>query len=102
MARRAEFSAGEHGAVEGRLAAMIAHWHTLGRTSVAGLRETFLQRPGALTYRAQASPEGDRADASSHLMVEPRAFDMLLDAIPWSYKILRLPWMPEVLHVEWR
>jgi hypothetical protein len=34
--------------------------------------------------------------------VPPRAFDMLLDRLPWGYVTIRFPWMPEVLHVDWR
>ncbi len=79
-------------AVEGLLGGIIANWTALGRTSVAGLRETFLQREGRLTLK----------DDAWHLLVEPRAFDMLLDRLPWSIATLRLAWMDRVLHVEWR
>jgi hypothetical protein len=82
----------EQEALEGLLHAMIRHWKRLGRTSPAGLRETFLSRPGQL----------ERADTHWRLRVESRAFDMLLDDLPWAFKTVRLPWMPEVLHVEWR
>lgn len=82
----------EHEAVDGLLVAMIRHWKRLGRTSPAGLRDTFLQRPGLL----------ERGQAHWRLRVESRAFDMLLDDLPWAFKTVRLPWMPEVLHVEWR
>lgn len=82
----------EREALDGLLLAMIRHWQRLGRTSPAGLRETFLSRPGQL----------ERADTHWRLRVESRPFDMLLDDLPWSFKTVRLPWMPEVLHVEWR
>jgi hypothetical protein len=36
------------------------------------------------------------------LKVQPRAFDMLLDRLPWGFSIIKLPWMQGVLHVEWR
>ena len=36
------------------------------------------------------------------LTVEPGPFDMLLDRIPWGYGLLKLPWMAQVLHVDWR
>ena len=82
----------ERAAAESLMQGMIRNWSALGKTSVAGLRETFLQRDGNLRL-------GD--DAWS-LLVEPRAFDMLLDRCPWSFAIIRLPWMHQVLHVEWR
>jgi hypothetical protein len=82
----------ERSAVDGLLAAVIQHWKVLGTTSLAGLRETFLQREGRLQH----------ADEHWQLNIEPRPFDMLIDQLPWGYATIRHPWMKEVLHVEWR
>ena len=60
--------------IEGLIQGLIQNWKTVGNTSVAGLRETFLQREGRLQLR----------DDAWHLLVEPRAFDMLLDSLPWK------------------
>ncbi|HEX7944708.1 MAG TPA: contractile injection system tape measure protein, partial [Phenylobacterium sp.] len=59
---------------------------------VAGLRESFFQRQGALTAEAEAW----------RLKVQPRAFDMLIDQIPWGFTTQRMPWMAQVLYVDWR
>jgi len=82
----------EQAAAQQMLQGVIAHWNALGRTSIQGLRESFLQREGRLS----------RDEVAWRLRVAPRAFDVLLDRVPWSYTMLKLPWMPEVLHVEWR
>ena len=82
----------ERSAADGMLQAMIEHWRALGQTSVAGLRESFLQRTGRLEHQ----------DEAWQLQVEPRAFDMLLDRLPWGYATIKFSWMPEVLHVDWR
>jgi hypothetical protein len=74
------------------LEGVITHWTALGRTSVAGLRETFLQREGRLL----------REESGWRLQVAARPFDMLLDRLPWGMAVIKLPWMPEVLHVDWR
>ena len=74
------------------LAAILTHWRALGRTSVAGLRESFLQREGRL----------GRQDAGWQLKVAARPFDMLLDRLPWAYKTLKFAWMEDVVHVDWR
>jgi Contractile injection system tape measure protein len=79
-------------AVDALLLAMIGHWHALGHTSPAGLRESFLQRHGALAHD----------ETGWRLLVEPRSYDVLLDTLPWGFKTLRFPWMKEVLHVQWR
>lgn len=76
----------------GLLEAVIAHWRALGSTSVAGLRQTFLQREGRLWHEGPAW----------RLRVAPSAFDMLLDRLPWGLSTVKFPWMTEVLHVEWR
>jgi hypothetical protein len=82
----------QRGQVDGLLTAMIQHWTTLGNTSIAGLRETFLNRPGTLRLQ----------DDAWRLKVEERAFDVLLDRIPWSYSTIKYPWMQRVIYVEWR
>jgi hypothetical protein len=82
--------------LDGLLQAVIAHWRALGSTSPDGLRQTFLQREGRLTH--------ERAEAGQHwqLAVKSGPFDMLLDRLPWSYSTIKLPWMHEVLYVDWR
>jgi hypothetical protein len=76
----------------GLLQAMIQHWRTLGNTSVSGLRESFLQRSGRLELR----------DDVWHLRVEEKAYDLLLDRLPWSYSMIKYSWMPLGLQVDWR
>ena len=87
-----DLRAQEHTAIEEMLAAIIAHWKAIGRTSIAGLRESFLQREG----RIASSEEAWR------LRVESKCFDMLLDRLPWGYAMVKYPWMKRVLHVDWR
>lgn len=78
------------------LPAVVAHWRALGQTSSHGLRQTFLRRIGRLV-------EHETFDGGHwRLKVQPNPFDVLLDRLPWSYGTIRLPWMKEVIHVEWR
>ena len=78
------------------LSAVIEHWKTIGNTSISGLRQSFLQRSGRLTRKESDLPD------QWQLTVEPRAFDMLLDRLPWSYSTIKMPWMAGALHVDWR
>ena len=73
------------------LAAAIEHWAKLGSTSPTGLRESFLSRDGKIA----------RADSGYVLTVEQRAVDVLLDTLPWTLSIVRLPWMAGPLMVDW-
>ena len=74
------------------LIAVIRYWSALKNTSPAGLQESFLQRSGKLTQK----PDGDWL-----LQVEQKSYDMLLDQIPWVYSMVKLPWMPTLLWVEY-
>jgi hypothetical protein len=73
------------------LASVVGHWKALRGTSVEGLRASFLLRTGLL----------ERADDGWRLRVEPAAFDVLLDHLPWGFALARLPWMPRPVHTEW-
>jgi Contractile injection system tape measure protein len=92
IAAAIDISDTEREAMLGLLTSMIQHWKILGSTSIAGLRESFLQREGRLLCN----------DDAWTLQVQPRAFDMLLDQIPWGYATLRFPWMKRLIHVDWR
>jgi hypothetical protein len=73
------------------LLSVIEYWNILGETSVAGLRESFLQRNGKLTF-----------DGKSWLLqVEQKPFDMLLQHLPWNISMIQLPWMKYMLKTEW-
>ena len=87
-----EISAQEKEAVEALIQGMIANWTVLGNTSIKGLRESFLQRPGWLQLK----------DDAWHLQVQPGTFDMLLDRLPWSFSIIKHPWMERPVHINWR
>jgi hypothetical protein len=84
--------------LEQLLQAVIAHWKAVGHTSVAGLRESFLQREGRLQQDKTPAGEPPRW----RLRVHTRGIDVLLDRLPWSFQTIRLPWMQGALHVEWR
>lgn len=77
--------------VDNLLAAVRSHWKALGNTSVDGLRLSFLQRRGLLR----------RADGAWQLHMQAEAFDLLLKLLPWSIGLVKLPWMPLPLMVEW-
>ncbi|MCD8172379.1 MAG: hypothetical protein LUD76_02800 [Alistipes sp.] len=70
----------------------ILHWTKLKGSSAEALREGFLQRDGRLEFLA------DRIE----LAVETKSYDMLLDSLPWSYSVVKYPWMPQPLMVKWR
>lgn len=92
LARIGPLTADEKATSEGMLGAALGQWEALKSTSIAGLRETFLQRPGKLVW----SPD------KVTLTVETKTVDILLDQCPWSLALIKLPWMALPLYVTWR
>ncbi len=76
---------------EALLTAVIANWSVLKQTSPEGLRQAFLQREGILRHN----------DSGWQLKVQRQPHDILLDFLPWSYSILKLPWMQDMMFVDW-
>lgn len=77
--------------VQGLLEAVIQNWKGIGRTSVNGLQVTFLQKEGSLKRQGEGW----------HLGIERKTVDVLLDRLPWTISIIRLPWVEETIFVEW-
>lgn len=77
---------------EDLLKAALSRWSALKNTSIAGLRETFLQRAGKLEWLPERVA----------LTVETKTVDILLDQLPWSISLIKLPWMALPLYVTWR
>lgn len=74
------------------LGAVIRHWEVLKNTGIDGLRGTFLLRAGKISLRG----DGDWC-----LQVEGKAYDILLEQLPWGIGMIKLPWMQRMLWVEW-
>lgn len=73
------------------LEAIIGHWPALKNTSVAGLQEAFLQREGKLSLQ----------ENTWVLQVSQKAYDLLLNDLPWTIHTVKLPWMGRAIRTEW-
>jgi hypothetical protein len=78
-------------ACEELLEEVIQYWSRLKNTGNDALRKTFLCRMGKLS----------RANNGWLLQIEQKSFDVLLGGLPWSINVIKLPWMKEILYVEW-
>ncbi|MCW5519050.1 hypothetical protein J1N09_04320 [Aureitalea sp. L0-47] len=78
--------------VDSLLEAVTQQWSALNNTTIDALRGSFLMRSGKL----------EEMEESIHLKLEQKAFDMLLDSIPWNISSIKLSWMPKILKVVWR
>ena len=71
---------------------VIKNWPSVNGTSIDGIRETFFRREALLTYTEDAI----------ELNVERKTVDILLDGLPWSFSIVKLPWMKKMIQVIWQ
>lgn len=74
------------------LASVIGRWSVLKNTSEEGLRNNFLKRNGKL--------QADRA-GQWKLTVPRKTEDILLEMMPWGFSVIKLPWMDNILFVDW-
>lgn len=73
------------------LRTVMSYWPPLKSSSVPALQQTFLQREGKLS----------KTDSGWLLQVEQKTLDILLNKLPWGFSTIKLPWMPDILNVEW-
>jgi hypothetical protein len=86
-----EMTTDEKQLIDGMIQAAISYWSAIGTTSIDGFRGNWLVRDGILTETE------DRWE----LMVDKRSYDILLIKSPFSFSIIKLPWMTKPLHVTW-
>lgn len=72
------------------LQGILKHWNKV--KTIDGLRDGFLQRDGKL----------EKKDEVIELTIEGKAFDMLLDAVPWNFRTIKFSWMEKTIQVKWR
>jgi len=71
--------------------AAVGYWSKLGQLSATDFRAAFVRREG----RLKASGDGWQ------LKVDRQTLDILMEYLPWSIGVVRLPWMEHLLVVDW-
>lgn len=73
------------------LKVILEYWDALRSTDINVLRANFFNRDGKLMAR------------EDHwlLHVERTGIDILLEKLPWGYSTIKLPWLQQIIHVEW-
>ncbi|WP_316839298.1 contractile injection system tape measure protein [Pedobacter gandavensis] len=77
--------------IEGLIMAALSHWPSIGNSSVNGFRGNWLVRDGLLMEKEE----------HWELTVEKRAYDLLIQKSPFSFSVIKYPWMDKPLHVIW-
>lgn len=79
----------------GLMESAIRSWDKLRNTPIEGIKDSFLKREGRITCQTN---DGNRWN----IVVKEMALDMLLDSVPWSFRMVKYPWMENPLIVKWR
>lgn len=77
--------------LDGLLHAAIAYWPAIGNSSITSFRGNWLIREGLL-YEKEDHWE---------LIVQKRVYDILLVKAPFSFTIIKYPWMTKPIYVTW-
>ncbi|EAY25091.1 hypothetical protein M23134_06079 [Microscilla marina ATCC 23134] len=73
------------------LEAVVQNWSILKDSPADTLRGSFFIREGRLEIK----------EGNWFLKIEESGVDVLLQQLPWSIGMIKLPWMPKVMNVEW-
>lgn len=92
LPKKMELTSKETDTIKSMLEGVKANWPKMKNTSTQSFQTAFIERAGKLKQQ----------EDKWLLTVEPRFFDMLLDSLPWSYKLIRFPWLKKHIHVSWR
>ncbi len=76
---------------ESLLGAVLEHWSALRTKNTDVLRSEFLVREGKLTLEKELEK----------VFIQRKAQDLLLDKIPWTIGLAKLPWKKELIYTEW-
>ncbi|HWW41502.1 MULTISPECIES: contractile injection system tape measure protein [unclassified Pedobacter] len=74
------------------LTAMIANWPAIGLSSIDLLRENWLLRNGSLVEHS----------CEWELHIEKRSYDVIINRSPFTFSVVKFPWMDNTLHVYWK
>lgn len=86
-----EVSQEQEALMQGLIEAAISYWPAIGQSSIDGFRGNWLVRDGILREEVERWT----------LTVEKRAYDILMLKSPFSFSIIKFPWMPKPLYVNW-
>ncbi|HIJ94638.1 MAG TPA: hypothetical protein HPP94_02660 [Desulfuromonadales bacterium] len=73
------------------LQSAVTHWSVLKSSSIQALRSSFIERQGIVR----------ETDNSWRLNIDRTSYDILLEQLPWSISIIKLPWMRQAVVTEW-
>jgi hypothetical protein len=74
------------------LKSVLLNWDKMTESSIALLKNEFLQRSGKITLKDDESPK---------IVVERKTQDVLLDNLSWNISIVKLAWQKRIIYIDW-
>jgi hypothetical protein len=87
-----EMSSEELEELDGLLNSVLQNWTIMQRSSIFALQSTFLQKKGRLSI------SGKNWDM---IVERDSAVEILIDKLPWSISIIKLPWNDYTINTQW-
>lgn len=91
LPKRMELTAREKQTADSLLSAVKSNWPKMNGTSTQGFQQCFIARTGHL----------EQQESKWLLTVDDRAFDILIESIPWGFRQIRFPWIKKCVQVIW-
>lgn len=91
LPKRMELTAREKQTADSLLSAVKSNWPKMNGTSTQGFQQCFIARTGHL----------EQQESKWLLTVDNRAFDILIESIPWGFRQIRFPWIKKCVQVIW-
>ena len=91
LPKRLSLTDGERQTADSMVSGIKANWPQMKGTSVEGFRKSFIAREGRL----------EQKDEYWQLTVSGKAYDILLETVPWGFRQIRLPWLKKYVQVSW-
>ena len=91
LPKQIELTQREKDVIESLQKAIRVNWAQMRDTSALGFLKSFVLRNGRL----------EQQEEKWQLTVEERGIDVLLDTVPWSFKLIRFPWLEKRIQVVW-
>ena len=92
LPKKMELTEQETANIESLLNGVKDNWQKIKHISQEGLQLGFVERSGKL----------EQQDDKWTLTVESKAYDMLMDSLPWPLKLIQFPWQKKYIRVSWR
>lgn len=91
LPKRIELTDEEKQTADSMLEGVKANWSKMNGTSMKGFQQSFIFRTGHL----------EQLEERWLLTVESRTVDILLDTVPWSFRLIRFLWLKKFVQVIW-